>query len=1245
MKTWQKLLSLFLCAVLACGAFALQARADDTAVYVSASGDDATGDGSEANPYATLAKAVTEAPDGATVYVASDLVMTSCARFYNKNLTISSVPGAVYTVRRGEGFATQSDNARSWYNPAMIEVCGTPGALDASLRLENLVLNDAGRYEGSRFEQAVSVSGAGEDASGNMNCVQDAMIASYDGSGSITLGSGAVLRDFGGMSAVRVTGGSRFVMEAGSVIEDVTVTERTRGAGGNGPAGAVWLQGGVFEMKTGAVIRGLAGRAVYEDGGEALLDGTFSGLTGSTKMWFSNAGVVLHLRSQGSRAVLGENCLIEDTHGGDAIVVTGESCYLEMKAGAKILRTMDSKKSFEIGGSQNTVYIDGEIAGNASGGNAVSMNNSTQAVCTIGPNAKIHDNISWAGTIYMQGKNAELHVYGEIYNNLTTNRGGAIAVYNNFGPNTLYLYDGAKIHDNATTRQGGGIMITTGTFYMYGGEIYNNCAKEEGGGVYVRKGGTLIMNGGTISNNYSAKYGGGIAYDADPLGTLQPNVLLYGGTVSGNSMNAEISFDTTAGSASLISAGESNDLAVSGVGSSHMLRCVEVSDAAVLGDGRILMKKGNFFVEIPGKNAKIGNASGASETALKAASAKKGWQAPFAVFWTQEASPAAMRITGTAFDETLPVYAILIPTGEDGNPAADAQAVILRAPAGGEIALTVPASENGYAVALVQPDADYGTVTVSGPESVAYTGETVEVTYTVTYTLSESLKNRLEAGESLTGLTIVLQPDARLDAPETGLTVTGLTVDASNTTAQAEFRCTLPADRFETGKTLLTGGSASFALNGSAVLVPGNTVTTEMRDRPTFSVRYAWTGAPEGKYAPVPPESVFGLTEGAVHEVDRTYFAGYTIFEKDEYGNVTGEWVFSGWSRRGRITVTEDVLITGAWTYRKAEAVPDPVIPTGSAALTKTGAAGERLSGAVFALYRVGERDEYAGTYTTDRSGEIRIDGLFEGRYCFIETRAPEGYVTDGVRHEFTVTAGQTARLTVENRRETLYGVFSTEHFAYIVGYEDGCVRPEADITRAEVATIFFRLLDDRVREENMTAENAFADVDAGDWYNTAVSTMAAMGVVGGYPDGTFRPGEPITRAEFAAMAARFLSGDAAQGSAFADVQGHWAQREIGMAAAKGWVQGYEDGTFRPDRPITRAEAMTMINRVLNRNPASAEDLHDGMIVWKDNADTGKWYYLAVQEATNSHTYARRAGGSEFWLALCTNRDWTSLEK
>lgn len=213
------------------------------------------------------------------------------------------------------------------------------------------------------------------------------------------------------------------------------------------------------------------------------------------------------------------------------------------------------------------------------------------------------------------------------------------------------------------------------------------------------------------------------------------------------------------------------------------------------------------------------------------------------------------------------------------------------------------------------------------------------------------------------------------------------------------------------------------------------------------------------------------------------------------------------------------------------------------------------------------------------------------------------------------------------------------DHFSYIIGYDDGLVHPEEKITRAEVATIFFRLLKSEVRDANLTKENSFADVNDGDWYNTAVSTMASMGILKGY-DGSFRPGDPITRAEFAAIAARFADAAGTAFVAFRDIAGHWAEDEILEAASLGWVEGYE-GYYRPDDSITRAEAMTIINRVLCRIPETADDLLPQMIVWADNLDTGKWYYLAIQEATNSHTFAYKDDTYETWTGLTDNPDWS----
>ena len=219
-----------------------------------------------------------------------------------------------------------------------------------------------------------------------------------------------------------------------------------------------------------------------------------------------------------------------------------------------------------------------------------------------------------------------------------------------------------------------------------------------------------------------------------------------------------------------------------------------------------------------------------------------------------------------------------------------------------------------------------------------------------------------------------------------------------------------------------------------------------------------------------------------------------------------------------------------------------------------------------------------------------------------------------------------------------------SDHFAYITGYADGTVRPDADITRAEVATIFFRLLKDEVRAQYLTSENSFADVNEGDWFNQAVSTMAALGIVDGRTDDRFAPNEAITRAEFAAICARFAAYDGSATNSFTDIAGHWAEDEIACAAALGWVDGYNDGSFRPDKNISRAEAMTLINRVLQRVPENTDDLLDGMTTWVDNTDENMWYYLAVQEATNSHDYVRKGFVYESWTALKADPDWEKYE-
>ena len=281
-------------------------------------------------------------------------------------------------------------------------------------------------------------------------------------------------------------------------------------------------------------------------------------------------------------------------------------------------------------------------------------------------------------------------------------------------------------------------------------------------------------------------------------------------------------------------------------------------------------------------------------------------------------------------------------------------------------------------------------------------------------------------------------------------------------------------------------------------------------------------------------------------------------------------------------------------------------------------------------------RDERysSGTTVTLDKAPVRESYTFTGWYA-------DKALTDKITNvkmtgNKTVYAGWTAT----NVPDMLNG---DDHYAYVVGYSDGTVRPNANISRAEVATIFFRLLKEEVRDGNLTTENTFADVTDGQWHNKAISTMAKLGAVKGRNAEAFDPDAPITRAEFATICARFDKTQISTSSNFTDISGHWAEKYIERAATLGWIAGYSDGTFRPSNYITRAEAMTMINRVLCRMPQSEDDLLNDMTVWPDNHPTD-WYYLAVQEATNSHDFDRKGEVNEKWTKLTNGSDWKQYQ-
>ena len=351
------------------------------------------------------------------------------------------------------------------------------------------------------------------------------------------------------------------------------------------------------------------------------------------------------------------------------------------------------------------------------------------------------------------------------------------------------------------------------------------------------------------------------------------------------------------------------------------------------------------------------------------------------------------------------------------------------------------------------------------------------------------------------------------------------------------------------------------------------------------------------------------------------------------------------------------VTVTASWTYTDSSHDDDDDEDTYYFAVKKVDAQDNHtLIGAKFGLYLDGKQ---IATATSNRSG-IAMFRIGESDYRKItaksdlyyqELTAPEGYVVSGDEASIEKNDLKTNQTTAEKNAETVRNYRSStpellndsDHFAYVIGYMDGNVRPYGLISRAETTTIFFRLLKDSVRDGNLLTSNTYTDVADDYWANTAISTMTGLGIVQGRSTTTFDPKAPITRAQFAAICARFDTGKSSGTQSFTDIKGHWAEKYIERAAELGWIKGFEDGSFRPDTYITRAQAMTMINRVLNRIPEDESDLLPGMNVWPD-CNPGDWFYLAVQEATNSHDFEHKAGNYEIWTELTKNPDWTRYE-
>ena len=397
-----------------------------------------------------------------------------------------------------------------------------------------------------------------------------------------------------------------------------------------------------------------------------------------------------------------------------------------------------------------------------------------------------------------------------------------------------------------------------------------------------------------------------------------------------------------------------------------------------------------------------------------------------------------------------------------------------------------------------------------------------------------------------------------------------------------------------------------------------------------------------GNYVYAPSETKYSVGNGAKVPVGTTTFTtANTVIHQYYYLDETGK---IGKDKENKPTDKPDGIpdawqykvtfqvVNGSWDNKTNEAIVKYV--------TKKDAAGNNSATGTAKLDAVPEvgnepNSGYRASGSWDETPSVGLEIKKDTVFTFTYSRRSS---SGGSSRPSTPT------VTIPDDVPT--GLNGKDHYAYIIGYGNNDVRPQNNITRAEVATIFFRLLTDETREANMTKSNGYNDVKDGDWFCCAVSTLSKMGIIKGYEDGSFKPNDPISRAEFAAIAARFDPNGDKTPATFADVTSHWAKDEISIAANHGWIKGYEDGSFKPGQKITRAETMTLVNRVLNRLPETKDDLHKDMKTWVDNMDETAWYYLAVQEATNSHYFKNKTGTKfEQWTDLRDTRDWSELEK
>ena len=1347
-----------------------ETRAAET-IYVSSNGSDTDGDGTQDKPYATLAKAVEVAPaeEEVIIYVMSDLTMTDSARYWEgKDITITSDPGSLpegqtaFTLSRAAtGFKAVQDSARGGYNPAMMEVGNS-----ATLTLINIIIDD-GHYaaysEDSQtvsgktpyFVQAESRGGADDPGPGgtvidgnevsNHKIVQDAIIASYDSHSTITLGEGAVLQNYGGMSAVRVTGSSTLIMLAGSKICDTQSITRMKGADGSlGPAGAVWVQSGNFEMEDGALISNINGRAVYVDGGSVDISGTISGITSNkSNMMQGEDGTVLYLRNKAEATLFGSavNCT-----GGNMVIVNEatftmtEGSLLGNSAAAGIKTNEDAPSgtpAYDC--TRNTITINGEITGIQNNKNPIQFKYGT---LTIGQAAEIHDNTAFYGAVYLQ-RDAIVHIYGKIYNNIATGRGGGVGMAGH-GLVNIYMYDGAEIYENYAKEGGGGLCLATCNFTMYGGSIHNNTASLDGGGVLVRKGSTFNMNGGIIADNRTTSVGGGVAYEyaADTIAVLTD------GIIQDNYMGA-VANDT------VLTGGTGNDVAVSASGASNYNNYLALGNNTELSTSKIYFDKYDISIENPANDVKLGNAAAACETAV---TTKYGGQdqGDLSVvkgsFWYQSGSNVTLTVTDLEYDTTNPLFAAIVPTDEDGTPSGDIELWAV-AENNREIKLPLPGSEYGYAVVFVQEKDVSGIITVVPASLTAYMGgnggyEAVvdENGDPVGVEESGSLPRPIflvkgPDNVSLTELTFVVKENSAKSwtlkqlgesdyyrfVPKSGSNDVRVQYSDGNTVVtDDQFEPTQDVYKEYTVTIYLGENEGEVQAKASnqyytVVTGPGILTVRAVEDSQAVAVKPVQTvpTTPNRGSAVVvaPVDTTYTLNDTGVSlpddskpsllfdsiidkNVDRTQMlkekADQFLNGADENRQYEIKYLDLVDANNGNAWIMASGKVTIYWSYPEGtdsdttfqilhfedlhrdgtQSGFDPadietckVTKVDTAKTTPYGISFEVEPGGFSPFALVWESaepvnpdpDPNPGGGGTSDSNDYTLHYVTNGGdhlsseteshswtkdYEDLPTPVREGYTFLGWYWDLRLTDPVTGDVKVNKTTVSLYAKWdeddqygpddtgvsrwleTDEHNAYLSGYPDNTFGSDKNMTRAEVAQMFYALLLDR----DVKITKSFSDVPEDAWYAKAVNTLTSLGMLGGYPDGTFCPDAPITRAEFTAIALAFAYVPSDARCSYSDVAaGDWYYPYVARATTYGWIGGYSDATFRPNHSITRAEVCVIVNNMLGRSADERYvDRYEDELANFADLSKNHWAYYTIMEATNTHNYTRSSDG-ENW--------------